>query len=284
VETVRPADARAFLELAGPLLAGDPIVEARNNLILGIAGTLIDRPETYPTSHLWIVLDGGPVAAALVTPPFNLVLADPVNDDALGALLDAVREDGAPVPGIVGNVPHVHAAVEAWVAATGTRARPVRSQGVHALTRVHELPRAPGRSRAATRADRDLLVSWFVAFNAEALPEQGLDPETLRRMVDSRLTSEDAGLWFWEERKPVSLAGYGGRTPSGVRVGPVYTPPEHRRRGYATSLVAELSVWLLRRHRACFLHTDLANATSNRIYAGIGYERVCDSVEFRFTS
>ena len=73
------------------------------------------------------------------------------------------------------------------------------------------------------------------------------------------------------------------RRRPGIRIGPVYTPPEHRRRGYATTLVADLSAWLLERgHRACFLYTDLANPTSNRIYVEIGYERVCDAMEFVF--
>jgi predicted GNAT family acetyltransferase len=79
------------------------------------------------------------------------------------------------------------------------------------------------------------------------------------------------------------MTGYGGPTPGGIRIGPVYTPPEHRRRGYATILVAELSRWLLGRgHRACFLYTDLANPTSNSIYGKIGYRRVCDSAEVWF--
>jgi hypothetical protein len=81
----------------------------------------------------------------------------------------------------------------------------------------------------------------------------------------------------------MSLAGFSGPTPTGIRIGPVYTPPELRRRGYATTLVADLSAWLLERgHRACFLYTDLANPTSNRIYVEIGYERVCDAMEFVF--
>jgi hypothetical protein len=81
----------------------------------------------------------------------------------------------------------------------------------------------------------------------------------------------------------VSLSGYSGPTPTGIRIGPVYTPPPHRRRGYATSLVAEQSRWLLERgHRSCFLFTDLSNSTSNSIYAAIGYRRVCESMEYRF--
>ena len=34
--------------------------------------------------------------------------------------------------------------------------------------------------------------------------------------------------------------------------------------------------------RFCFLYTDLANPTSNKIYVAMGYRRVCDSREVRF--
>jgi predicted GNAT family acetyltransferase len=88
---------------------------------------------------------------------------------------------------------------------------------------------------------------------------------------------------LWEDPQPVSLAGFGGWTPTGVRIGPVYTPPELRRRGYASALTAELSAQLLAGGlRYCFLYTDLANPTSNRIYQAIGYELVCDSADYAF--
>lgn len=283
MQIVRPTDAREFLDTAGPLLAGDPIGEARHNLILGIANTLIDHPEVYRTFYLWVVLDHEPLAAALMTPPYDLVLAEPASEEGLRALLQAVAADNAPVPGLVGNVPHVHAAAEAWCAVAGSVARLLQSQGVYALSEVHDVPRALGTARGARPDDRDLLLRLLSAFVAEAVPEPDPDPERAERMLDTRLAAEDAGLWLWEDGgRPVSLAGFGGRTTNGIRVGPVYTPPEHRRRGYATSLVAELSRWLLRRYRSCFLYTDLANPTSNRIYTDIGYERVCDSVEYRF--
>jgi uncharacterized protein len=106
----------------------------------------------------------------------------------------------------------------------------------------------------------------------------------MERTLESRFGIESAGFWFWRDGgRPVSLAGFSGPTPTGIRIGPVYTPPGLRRRGYATTLVADLSAWLLERgHRACFLYTDLANPTSNRIYVEIGYERVCDAMEFVF--
>src|SRR4029079_13797089 len=63
----------SFLDQAGPLLLAD---EARNNLGFGIAGLLRENPSRYPGARFWVACDAGePVAAALRTPPFNLVLA-----------------------------------------------------------------------------------------------------------------------------------------------------------------------------------------------------------------
>jgi len=91
------------------------------------------------------------------------------------------------------------------------------------------------------------------------------------------------GLWLWVDDGPVAMAGAVGRTPNGIRVGAVYTPPDRRRQGYASSLVAALSqAQLDAGRRFCFLYTDLANPTSNHIYGAIGYEPVCDVDEYRF--
>jgi predicted GNAT family acetyltransferase len=68
-----------------------------------------------------------------------------------------------------------------------------------------------------------------------------------------------------------------------VRVTLVYTPPSRRGRGYASACVAALSAMLLGGgRRFCYLFTDLANPTSNRIYAKIGYRPVCDVDVYRF--
>ena len=102
-------------------------------------------------------------------------------------------------------------------------------------------------------------------------------------MIDARLKRGDAGFVIWEDDGPVSLAGFGGTTPTGTRIGPVYTPPEHRGRGYGSAVTAAVSAERLAAgRRFCFLYTDLSNPTSNRIYVAIGYRRVCDSLELRF--
>lgn len=79
------------------------------------------------------------------------------------------------------------------------------------------------------------------------------------------------------------MVGTGPPVTGVVRLGPVYTPPEARRNGYATALVADVSRRSLAAGaRKCMLYTDLAKATSNNIYQAVGYRRSNDAQEYLF--
>jgi predicted GNAT family acetyltransferase len=275
----RLEDAAAFLAEAGPLLLAD---EARHNLQLGVAGTLQTSPGIYDEHRLWIVEDEGEtVAAALRTPPWNLLLARPRDEQALGALVDGIGEE---LPGVVGARPEVDSFVELWTARRAVGSCVERRQGIYALDRVEPVPRPSGATRRATRSDAPLLAEWIRAFGDEAMSDSDPGRNELGSIVEQRLSGPDSGFLLWEDGgAPVSMSGWGGRTPNGIRIGPVYTPPELRGRGYATALVAEQSQTLLDEGLTfCFLYTDLANPTSNAIYERIGYARVCDSLMVSF--
>jgi predicted GNAT family acetyltransferase len=284
VEVVRIDDAGAFLTEAEPFLLAD---EARHNLMLGVAGN-VRTGSIYENFRLWLVRNRGEIfAAAVRTPPYNLILARPRSPQALAALTEAIA--GEELPGVVGAVPEAVEFAELWTRHTGAPARTNMRQGVYELERVEPLPAVPGSARVATVGDRALALRWFVAFAEEALHEGAPGSDRAEEMIEHRLSSPSSGIFLWEEGgKPVSLAGWGGPTPNGIRVGPVYTPPELRGRGYATALTAELSQQLLDGRlfdggrRFCFLYTDLANPTSNGIYERIGYRRVAESAEIVF--
>jgi predicted GNAT family acetyltransferase len=126
------------------------------------------------------------------------------------------------------------------------------------------------------------MIDWLKAFKDEALP--GGPDQDWERMADRNIAGHGRQIFFWvDDGRPVSLTGVGGLTPHGVRVGPVYTPPELRGRGYASNLVAGVSQLQLDAGRDfVFLFTDLANPTANKIYQAIGYEPVNDVDEHDF--
>ena len=268
------------LERAGPLLRAD---EARHNLAFGILSSARDQPDVYPELRGWIVTERSRVVAAAVqTPPYNLVLARPLVDRALDELAEGIDEE---LPGVVGAVPEVDRFAELWAARRGVGVATRFEQRIYALRRLHAPPRVEGAMRLAGPADRDLVLGWVVAFSREALHDDPADTGRLERSVDARLEgSETRGIVLWEaEGRPVALAAFGGPTPNGIRIGFVYTPPEHRGRGYGSAVTAATSrLQLDRGRRFCFLYTDLANPTSNAIYLRIGYEPVCDSRELAF--
>jgi uncharacterized protein len=277
MDVVQLEDAGEFLERAEPLLLAD---EARYNLMLGIAGTLRDHPGHYPEHRLWLVEHGGAVVgAALRTPPHpNIVLAGIPR--ALEAL--ALSLDHEPL-GAVGAVPEVDAFGRAWERRQGVRVEETMAAGIYALDELIEPEPVPGTARPAGEDDRALLRAWLHDFEREAIPHMTPDPAQHERVIEARLTRDDAGFLVWEDDGPVSLAGFGGTTPNWARIGPVYTPPEHRGRGYGSAVTAAVTRdRLAAGSRFCFLYTDLANPISNKIYEALGYRRVCESRELRF--
>jgi uncharacterized protein len=265
-----------FLAAAGGLLAAD---EARHNLIYGICSTLADVPDAYPEAYFWTVDARGTVAAVLRTPPFNFVVPRPVEDDALRFAAEELRAAGIDAPGVTGAVPEGEVFARAWMSEPRLR----MAQGIYVAREIRPPNGVVGAMRLATPDDRDLVVDWMYAFQDEALPDEAPQLEIVAG-VERRLRSSTAGVALWEVGgRPVSMSGFGGRTPHGMRIGPVYTPRELRGRGYGSAVTAAASKRLLDGDcDFCFLYTDLANPTSNKIYVNIGYEFVCDSAEYAF--
>ena len=131
-------------------------------------------------------------------------------------------------------------------------------------------------------SEYDRIVDWICDFVVEAR----LPPEERERVRTRFMPRMQRGLVrVWDDGALVSLAAYGeiegDSGPGAARIGPVYTPPAHRGRGYASGLVAVLSRELLQGgKRAIFLTTDLANPISNGIYEKIGYRRAADHCEY----
>jgi predicted GNAT family acetyltransferase len=125
-----------------------------------------------------------------------------------------------------------------------------------------------------------VLVRWFEAFHEEATSDAGMDAPSWPEVVDRRLRAGQ--LWLWDDEGPVAMAGLSEPVSEVVRVGPVYTPPERRKAGYASALVAAVSSGVRDTGQRCMLYTDLANPTSNSIYRALGYRAVAEALRYTF--
>ena len=272
MELQRFAGVDDFLAAGGDFLVAR---EAEHNLILGVCSTLRATPEAYTAPPYLATVRAGDriVAVALQTPPFQLVLSEIDDPAAIPVLADDLVDRD--LPGAIGPVDHVRAFIEQRVARGAPPARLTTSERIFRLTAVTPPPPVSGRMRVAEPTDRALVAAWLRAFMIEALEDE--EPEDIDGITDRWIARRGRTLQLWEDGKVVSLTGVGSETPNGVRIGPVYTPPEARGRGYASALVAAASQERLDAgRRFCFLFTDLANPTSNHIYRMIGYEPVRD--------
>lgn len=281
-------EVRRYRHIDEFVLAVEPFLverEAEHNLMLGIS-TQVRRSAIEPEGVLYLASvhddTGQTVAAALRTPPHNVAISQgPV--EAIDLLVEDILSLYRSVPGVLGPKEESRRFAESWRRMSGQGYRPGVAQRIYQLGRLVPVSSVPGRMRTATLDDREWLADWSNAFMAETR-----EPVTLEgsvRTINGYLTSDTRGMHIWEDAgNPVSIAGYAGPTPNGIRVSHVYTPPELRGRGYASALTAALSQHLLDvGYRKLFLFTDLSNPTSNSIYQRIGYQPVADVDEWLFT-
>lgn len=252
-----------FIERHWPVLERDP---ARHNLLLG----LIEAERTDQDPRLFTLDLGGPGCCAIYSPGRNIILAD-LDEPTCHRLAEEVlplRPEGVLGPDRTARW-YVERAT-----ALGQRFRVPVPQTIHALNGPPRHPAVPGLPRLAAPEDSELLADWILAFHDEAVPD---DPRPER---ESLLKASAYGRHFlWTvDGEPVAFARIARRMRRCGAIGPVYTAPEHRSRGYAAAITAHLAERLQSEGMDCVaLYTDQRNPASNRCYAKIGFEPHCES-------
>ena len=273
------ADAPAFLAAAGKMLNARETV---NNLILGVSERLADDPKAYENPFFATIEDedGEVILAAVMTPPHNLILAgDAQFELGFPLLIDHLTTHPIDIPGIIAPAEIADGFSRAWERQVGDVGELNMRMRVYELRQVQTRPFPPGTFQVAEPLEISLIAKWLQAFEAEALGEiHDLDLARAERLI----TGGQIFTWMVEE-EIVSMAMKTRPIAHSITVSGVYTPPEHRCRGYAGALVANLSQYLLHDgYQFINLFTDLDNPTSNKIYMEVGYHPVCDFRLYRF--
>ncbi len=282
-------DPAQFLERAGDTLAADPVV---STVVASVAARMARTTSSGPlTPYSWFAVITDPageiVGVAMRTAPFPpyppYLLAMP--DDAAVALADALVDRREEVGGVNGALP----ATQVCAGRIAERVGAAATVDMH--TRLFELGTladpAPVRGRLRTAYDDEapLALEWFQRFHADADEQAGHGGHADRAEgitqdeVRDRIRNGRIWMWVDDGDAPRHLTGANPPAYGVARIGPVYTPKEHRGRGYASAAVAEVSRLLRAEGSRVTLFTDQANPTSNGIYIALGFEPVVDMVE-----
>ena len=240
--------------------------EAKHNLMLAILAEAIDSED--PKLRTWSL--GKPGACAIKMPGRAIVLGE-LSEAQCHALAEETRD--LRYMAVLG--PDLTAK---WFVARaevlGLLFEAPMPQRILTLQSPPHYPDSKGQARLVAPEDSELLADWLTAFDLEAIPEEPPRPR------DRLLALAGSGDYlFWVvDGEPVSLAGIVRRTRRVGTIAAVYTPPVWRGRGYAGAVTAGVveRVFAEGRRTAC-LYVDLRNPASNRTYAKIGFEPICES-------
>ncbi len=270
-------DVASFAAAAGPVLEADPV---RHTLAL----TVLDRwagGAGKPALLLTVRRRGAVVGLALREHGRPVLVSALPPALAAAVVARALAVDPRPA-GAAGPVPEAEAHAAAHAAATGAGVEVAMRQRLFRLVALAPPVAVPGNCRLAGPSDVDLLARWQADFLAEAVGALGPSDDPRPGIVEA--LAGGAGYVLWERDGEPRAYAVARRPVAGMaRIGPVYTPPEHRGRGHGSAVTAAATAWAQRAGaREVCLFTDLANPVSNAIYPRLGYRPVHDAVELRF--
>lgn len=271
------SDPVVFRDLAFAFLRRDPV---RNTTILSntadrVRGILRDpEPPVFVSVH-----DGDEIVGAALSTTLRGINLGSLPATLVPPVADVLAAQAAYAKGVLGAADAALEFAELYSARTGRSFREAERSRLHQLGEFVD-QKAEGAPRLATEADVPALAPLFSAYLLE-IGHTAEGGAVARAWLEQRITRQR--LWVWEdEGRIVSMVGHQAPAFGAVRVGPVYTPPEERGHGCASALTAEVTRRLRAAGDEVCLFTDLANPTSNKIYAAIGFRPVQDFVGYAF--
>jgi predicted GNAT family acetyltransferase len=286
VHVHRCHDAAEFLEATIEYRDREPL---RTNVMGSVATIVASGEVTGGEAFWWLVRDdaGHVVGAAMRTAPYALSLG-PMPAASVEVLAAAVASADAELPAVAGFTATVDAFLAVYPSTSAVRgtaaAQPSQHQILYAATAI-EVPDVPGELVVAAEEELELALQWYVEFGEEV---DGVGTGNVDRAIVAHTVGSGRLRWWRDGGEVVSMAGHAAPvvTPGGVvtRVGPVYTPPLKRGRGYAAAVTGQLTELLLARGSSVMLFADAANSTSNGVYLRLGYRPIDELVRTPLTA
>ena len=215
------------------------------------------------------------------TAPWNLCLNAPLGvEDSMQAAAELaryLREENLEINGVTARDDLAQAFMRAYGGTFSLRT----AMDIMVLREIQDPPAVPGQVRKATLRDLDFVLDGVCGFMKDIHGED-TKPEDHKERWLPRVEAGQIYLWERPDGRIVSMAGTVRPLEHGETINAVYTPPEHRGKGYCQNTVAAVCREKLDEGKDyCTLFVDKKNPISNRVYKKIGFEMVENCFEYK---
>ncbi|WP_040950891.1 GNAT family N-acetyltransferase [Gorillibacterium massiliense] len=212
-----------------------------------------------------------------------LWIADDLAEDRKDELLSELTGDlqGASVPGISGAPETVERFAQIYTEANRLHWYTQMEMEAYVCADVKKrLPIKGGMLQAADAGHVDTVAGFLAGFSQD---RYGMAVDRASQLPVAEDMVGTGGLYLWMvDGIPVSMANIAHRSPRHGRINAVHTPPEFRKKGYASAVVAGLCSRLAVEDLIPMLYADVKNPDANKVYQTIGFMKKGKVVDIAF--
>ena len=243
--------------------------EVLNNGIIGSLDLLVEESSVYSPPYWFATVEelGKVVGVAMHTKPDGMVMTA-LPKEILQEVFNSVDQVVGPPHRIYGPMAAAEWLSGKWVASRKLRRELQMVWNVYVLDASHPPERdAAGFLRVSTDDDAEFAERWGRAYGDEKPAPVDVSQFMLRKLRRKE-------LFFWDNEGPTTLLTLSGFTEKGVRISAVYTPVEHRGKGYGSAAVASMCRQLFGEGKTYVTLTAIKGDPVERMYQRLGFDKI----------
>jgi hypothetical protein len=216
--------------------------ESFHNLILGIAYNIRDKKIEVTEPLFFTIKNKDVVIACALRSNFEKPLAlTEMSNSAIELLVKTLLYHEVELNGVIGEESTANYFKNQWTEIKKINFEIHMHLGVYECLKIKWPNIILGKLILATEEHRNLVRRYVIGFNQDCFPQNPINKKEIEALINRHLSNK--AIYFLEDKNSmiVSMVGNVRSTLNSGTVSLVYSPPEFRGKGFASSAVALLS-------------------------------------------
>lgn len=261
--------------------------EDKYNLMFGTSQEMANSSHIGHSTTFWTLYSGQSIIGCAIKADQLPILISDLNGAEIQFLCRYLYEKKYTITGTVASNIVAQNFSQEWCRLHFFESFVKMKHRIYKLQQIRYPQVKEGYLKLCTEKDLELLGQWGQQFYIESklIKYEQYGPDVLNSRNLLRIQNKE--LYFWiHNNRPVSLAGFAGPTPQGIRINFIFTPPTERNKGHATMLLTKISELAIKtmKKRFCISYSNQDNSISNHLYLKVGYTPINNGLHIGFQS